>query len=124
MDAIVLTWRELLIAIVLATLVYLLEVAVFSRLRRPKGQGEATMSDSTVQELSQLRAEVASLRQRLDSLEAQLKSAAANKAAEDTPYGRAVRLAREGLTAQELANRCGISRGEAELIIALNRPLP
>lgn len=125
MDAIVLTWRELLIAILLATLVYLLEVAVFSRRRRsreaveiPRQQGEASS------EVVRLRDEVANLRLRLEALEARLESATSEKPAEDTPYGRAVRLAREGITAQELASRCGISRGEAELIIALNRAEP
>jgi hypothetical protein len=122
MDAIVLTWRELLIAIVLATLVYLLEVALFSRRRRAKGQAEASgHEDEVSSELARLSEELADLRIRLERLEARLASAASDKMAEDTPYGRAVRLAREGLSAQELASRCGISRGEAELIIALNR---
>lgn len=122
MDAIVLTWRELLIAVILATLVYLLEVVVFSRRRRSREGGEMPVqSDATLNELARLREEVANLRQRMEGLEARLQSATADKTAEDTPYGRAVRLAREGVTAQELASRCGISRGEAELIIALNR---
>ena len=122
MDAIVLTWRELLIAILLATLVYLLEVAVFSRRRRSRGQTETAGHEGEMaSELASLREEVADLRRRLEGVEARLAAAEADKPAEDTPYGRAVRLAREGLSAQELASRCGISRGEAELIIALNR---
>jgi len=125
MDAIVLTWRELLIAVILATLVYLLEVAVFSRRRRAKGGGETPGQQAdALSELTRLRDELANLRQRLEGLEARLQSVPTEKAAEDTPYGRAVRLARDGCTAQELASRCGISRGEAELIIALNRAEP
>lgn len=122
MDAIVITWRELLIAILLATLVYLFEVAIFSRRRRRKEQGEER-EDAVVKELQQLRAEIATLKQRVEGIEAQIHPSLAERFAEDTPYGKAVRLAREGLTAQELANRCGISCGEAELIIALHRPL-
>ncbi len=122
MDAIVLTWRELLIAILLATLVYLLEVAVFSRRRRAKGATETRAQEGdTLSEVARLRDEVAGMRQRLEILEARIESAQSDKTAEDTPYGRAVRLAREGISAKELASRCGISRGEAELIIALNR---
>lgn len=125
MDAIVLTWRELLIAVILATLVYLLEIAVFSRRRRAKGAAETPGQQAdALSELDRLRDELATLRQRLEGLEARLDSALTDKAAEHTPYGRAVRLAREGYTAQELASRCGISRGEAELIIALNQTEP
>jgi hypothetical protein len=39
----------------------------------------------------------------------------------DTPYGYAIRMAREGRSVTELASGCGISRGEAELIVALYR---
>jgi hypothetical protein len=41
--------------------------------------------------------------------------------ASDTPYGHAIRMAREGRAVAELASDCGISRGEAELIVALYR---
>jgi hypothetical protein len=39
----------------------------------------------------------------------------------DTPYGHAIRMAREGRAVAEVATDCGISRGEAELIVALYR---
>lgn len=39
----------------------------------------------------------------------------------DTPYGHAIRMAREGRAVAEVAGDCGISRGEAELIVALYR---
>lgn len=118
MDAIVITWRELLVAVILASLIYLLEAAIFSR-RRHKPQTAPHTDGGHVAELTRLHEELSSLRQRLDAIESRLS--AASDVLDDTPYGRAVRLAREGLTAQELASRCGISRGEAELIIALNR---
>ena len=121
MDALVITWRELLIAFLLASLIYLLEVAVFSRRRRARAE---TAADPTLAEIARLRDELAVLRQRLDTVESRLAAVAAESREEDTPYSRAVRLVREGLTAQELASRCGISRAEAELIIALNRAKP
>lgn len=120
MDAIVITWRELLIAVILASLVYLLEAAVFSRRRRARTPSELA-EDAATAELVRLREELATLRQRLDAVESRLATTASPPPEEDTPYGRAVRLAREGVTAQALASRCGISRAEAELIIALNR---
>ena len=39
----------------------------------------------------------------------------------DTPYGHAIRMARAGKAVAEVVNDCGISRGEAELIVALYR---
>jgi len=38
-----------------------------------------------------------------------------------TPYGHAIRMAREGRAVAEVASDCAISRGEAELIVALYR---
>ncbi|MCU0842852.1 MAG: DUF2802 domain-containing protein [Thiobacillaceae bacterium] len=122
----VITWRELLIAILLATAVYLLEVLVFSRRRRPVPPPVATIDTaSTDRELARLREEVTALRRRLDALETLVnRPPPAEPVPDDSPYGQAVRLARQGLAPQELAARCGISRGEAELIVALNRGEP
>lgn len=41
-----------------------------------------------------------------------------------TPYRRAIELARSGVAAAEVAQACGISRSEAELIVALYRRTP
>jgi len=38
-----------------------------------------------------------------------------------TPYNQAIELIRQGVGASEVAERCGISRSEAELIISLYR---
>lgn len=123
MDAIVISWRELLVAIVLATFIYLLEVWLGSRRRRASVDG-AARGESLAAELARLREELMALRQRLDTLEARVMQAPSEPPEAETSYGRAARLAREGLAAQELADRCGISRGEAELIVAMHRPAP
>lgn len=123
MDAIVISWRELLVAIVLAAFVYLLEVWLGSR-RRRAGADKAARGEDMAVELARLREEVTAMRQRLDTLETRVGAPPSKMSEAETPYGRAVRLARDGLSAQELANRCGISRGEAELIVALHRPAP
>lgn len=44
--------------------------------------------------------------------------------ANSTPYRRAIELARSGVPAAEVAQACGISRSEAELIVALYRRTP
>lgn len=123
MDAIVISWRELLVAIVLATFIYLLEVWLGSR-RRRAGADKAARGEDMAVELARLREEVTAMRQRLDTLETRVGATPSKMPEAETPYARAVRLARDGLPAQELANRCGISRGEAELIVALHRPAP
>ncbi|TIC84741.1 DUF2802 domain-containing protein [Crenobacter intestini] len=41
-----------------------------------------------------------------------------------SPYNQAIELARHGLSAGEVAERCGISRSEAELIVSLYRNSP
>lgn len=38
-----------------------------------------------------------------------------------TPYNQAIELVKHGLSAAEVAERCGISRSEAELIVSLYR---
>ena len=38
-----------------------------------------------------------------------------------TPYSQAMQMAQQGLDSGEVAASCGISRAEAELIVALQR---
>lgn len=109
------TGRELLLAVVLATLVYLLEVWLLSR--RGKSGRDAPAR------IAALEQEVESLKQRLQTLEQQppVGSSLDSRAA---TYADAQRMAREGTPALELAGSLGISRGEAELIVALQRAEP
>lgn len=116
---ILLTWRELLLAVILASLVYLLEYTLFSRWRARKG---APPSQAAHGEIQALRDELAQLRQRLDTLESRN---AANHAQEidnlSSIYEHALAYAREGLPAQEIAALCGISISEATLIVAMQQ---
>ncbi len=41
---------------------------------------------------------------------------------DDGPYHQALRLAARGASAEELVQGCGLSRGEADLVLALHRP--
>jgi len=148
------TWRELLIGLILAVGFYLLEVAVFARVRkRPRPSAKAGEADDLRDAVAALRNEVAWLAARLGALEERtdaspraapvMSAASAPKPLQpasgggprppprlgprpepppvSTPYTLPVQYAREGLSAQEIASRCGISRGEAELLIALHR---
>lgn len=72
------------------------------------------------QETRMLREEVAVLRDELLTLREEV---AAQKAAGTVSpqYSEAVAFAQRGLTVQDIADRCGISLGEAELVRALAR---
>jgi hypothetical protein len=65
------------------------------------------------EELDALRAEVAALRQEMGGIKA-----ARNVAPQ---YGEAMTLAGQGASAQDIAERCGISVAEAELVRALGQ---
>lgn len=65
------------------------------------------------EEVAQLRAEVGLLRGELNDLKAARMVS--------PQYADAMALAQRGLTAQDVADRCGISLGEAELVWALSR---
>jgi|GEM_PF-1291835 len=114
LDNFVFTGRELLLAVVLATLVYLLEVWLLSR------RGKRLKTTPADTRVAVLEAEVELLKQRLQALEEQppIGSSLDQRSA---TYADAQRMAREGAPALELAGSLGISRGEAELIVALQR---
>lgn len=106
------TGRELLLAVVLATLVYLLEVWLLSRRGKP-GRDVAVR-------IAALEREVEVLKQRLQMLEDE-PPVGSSLDSRTATYADAQRMAREGAPALELAGSLGISRGEAELIVALQR---
>lgn len=108
------TGRELLLAVVLATLVYLLEVWLMSRFGK---RAASTRADARI---SALESEVVALKQRLQALE-ENPPADSGLDTRASTYADAQRMAREGMAALELAGSLGISRAEAELIVALHR---
>lgn len=118
-----LTWQEGLIAVILATLVYLFETLFFSRRRHVAAP--PALAEEVEGELARLRADLDVLRQRLDALSgapAQMPASATDTAeAVRSPYDYAVEYARTGMIAPEIAARCGISRDEAALIVAMQR---
>lgn len=86
---------------------------------------EQTYFDLQQSQLSALQRDVKTLLARLEKLEhlyaTQSAGPAENPAPTATPYNQAIELARQGMPAAEVAARCGISRSEAELIVALYR---
>lgn len=114
------TWPELLIAVVLATVVYLIETILLAR-RRGHG-GETAHAADLKNEVHKLRAEVATLHNRLAELETRTGMAESPEVeASHSAYDYAVQYARQGMIAPEIAARCGISLDEATLIVAVHR---
>ncbi|MFA6311439.1 MAG: DUF2802 domain-containing protein [Sterolibacterium sp.] len=75
--------------------------------------GEQLFRSSVEAELDQLRGEVAGLKETI----AQLKAARRVS----PQYNEAMSLAQRGMDKQIIADECGISIGEAELVLALSR---
>lgn len=128
MDTIVITWRELLIGAIVVLAIYAAEILLLLRYGRSPGlrvwrRGARASADSFA--VAPLREEIAELRHQLGEVRAEvaaLRSAPPpGKEATPTPYAQAIQLAKGGGQAGEVATRCGISRGEAELIVALYR---
>ncbi|MCP5276881.1 MAG: DUF2802 domain-containing protein [Thiobacillus sp.] len=107
------TGRELLIAVILATLVYVVETLIFAR-RKSRDTSSFTLR------IDALERELAGLKARLEHLEVRPPAGSAMDG-QSTIYAEAVRLARNGVQPRDMADQLGISRSEAELIVALHK---
>lgn len=119
METFIITWRELLIVVVLVLAVYIAEVLLLTR--SPGRRGFAFSRDKAeetrLDEVRFLRADYVELREQLEKLQGEVDEMKLAQAS--TPYSQAIKLAQQGLDAAHIAGDCGISRGEAELIEAL-----
>lgn len=120
--------EEVLVAAVLGTAIYLLEWLLFAKYRRkPPGTLVVKQEPAFDHDMAAIRGELARLHARVDLLELQLAEKTQEVETKETatlsPYAKATQLARQGVPALELSEHCGISRGEAELIVALNNPV-
>ena len=75
--------------------------------------GEQLFRSGVEAELQQMRSELAGLKENM----AQLKAARRVS----PQYNEAMRLAQDGMAARDIADECGISLGEAELVLSLSR---
>ena len=121
MESIVITWCELLIVVALILAVYIAEMLFLMR----TGEGvlrKRRVPEQRNDELLQIRNEVAELNTRIVALEKYIQQLQAESNTESTPYSRAILMARQGRDASRISESCGISRGEAELIISMHGP--
>lgn len=124
MESIVVTWRELLLVGVIILAVYIAEMLLLMRVgsgsSRWLGRKRNAAAEAALQE------ELAQIKQRVELLEARLgpvqtaAEAEMSAMADATPYNRAIQMARQGRDAARISESCGISRGEAELIVSMH----
>lgn len=126
MEALVITWRELLVIVIAVVGVYVAELALLlrwwgNRGARPGRRGAQPTTETQV--LNSMGLEIAELRKQVTRLQADLDKVKSASPPAASPYNQAIQMARQGLSASEVASGCGISRGEAELIVVLYRKL-
>lgn len=122
MESIVITWRELLIVVALILAVYIAEMLLLMRTGGGIFRRRRMPEPLHLRFDAALRSEIESLNARVAALEQFIQQLQAENAAEDTPYTRAIQMARQGRNASRISESCGISRGEAELIITMHGP--
>jgi len=124
LESFVITWRELLIGAVLVLAVYIAEMLLLMRSTKPLGwrvwqKGAEAHALAQNREVQSLELEMARLQEQVNRLQSEIEKIKALQAAV-TPYTNAIQMAEQGLNVSDVASRCGISRGEAELIIAMH----
>ena len=121
MDAsFVITWKELLIAGIIVLAVYIAELLLLMSSGKSIGLAFWRRRAEN-RELAELRAQFAALEIRLARLEKSEESADTLGEIASNAYGRAFSLAKQGMDVTQVAATCGISRSEAELIVAMQR---
>lgn len=113
---------------ILAVLCAILMMQI-ARLRRTLAQGDSQREASLRQIHEDMRAlcagsaalgaHLASLDQRLQRLSDQQRTLELREPGSQS-YGFAIRLAQQGASVEELMENCGMSRGEAELLLRLH----
>jgi TolA-binding protein len=108
---------------VLVLAVYIAEMLLLMRSAKSRGGRvwQRGADDQTKnREVQSLELEFTRLQDRVDELQTEIEQLKTQQVAV-TPYAKAIQMAQQGLDIGEVAAGCGISRGEAELIVALHR---
>jgi hypothetical protein len=111
-----LTWAQVAVVALLAIGLYVVELLAFMRAARRQAEQERRMRER----LEAQATEIGTLRERMDGLDAAIDSL--RRAPQSSgQYREAVEMAERGSDAATVADSCGISRAEADLIVALYR---
>ena len=125
MESLVVTWREVLVVVIAVLAVYVAELLLLLRWSGRLGNSgkKTTRPGADQRSVDALTREVGELRKQLARLQGELDKLRSAPAGSVSPYNLAIQMARQGANANDVASGCGISRGEAELIVALYRKL-
>ncbi|MBV1777163.1 DUF2802 domain-containing protein [Burkholderiaceae bacterium DAT-1] len=126
MSAIVISWTQLIVLAVVLVAVYVAEGLWFANRMNRRSSTDVKVQNGSHelmrQELNALRKEVQQIKSGLTPVSIGVHHQESAKLTEEpSAYNQAIVLARQGLDPAAVAAGCGISRGEAELIIALYR---
>ena len=116
----VVTWKELLIAGIIVLVMYIAKMVLLMRSDKTS-RFSFWRRRAENQELIALKNQVAALEIRLARLEESGDSSDNLGGTASTSYGKAFNLAKQGMDVAQVAANCGISRSEAELIVAMQR---
>jgi hypothetical protein len=116
LSTVTLTWAHVLVIAFAAIGVYVIELASFMRAAKRQAHQER----ATQARLEAMAAELAALRERADGLARELDELRRGPKSSGQ-YREAVEMAERGLDSNALAENCGISKAEADLIVALYR---
>lgn len=126
MEGVVVTWRELMIVIAVVMGVYAAELMLLLRWSKFHGYRSwfGIFDDSSgAPKLPSMDLELLELRKQISDLAGEVEKLRSTDGRASSPYNHAIELARQGANASDVAAECGISKGEAELIVALYRKL-
>ncbi|MBM3114211.1 DUF2802 domain-containing protein [Jeongeupia naejangsanensis] len=125
MNGILITWQQLLYVSLGLIVFYIAQLLFFLKRHGWSWPKHASAPDTALRvEVVALRQEVERLKIRLAAQQIEPVTSGAEPVVEvsdESPYAHAIRLARQGAEASQVASVCGLSRGEVDLIIALYR---
>ena len=116
LSTITLSWAQVFVIALAAIGLYVIELVLFMRAMSRQTERERLVGErleTMAKELSALHERAEALGKELDAVRRGPKSSG--------QYREAVEMAEQGLEAGAVAESCGISRAEADLIIALYR---
>jgi hypothetical protein len=127
LDSFVITWRELLIIVAVVLAVYVAEMLLLLRTNRgfrrwkPDAGADQPRMAALEAEIEQLREQILTIHQQLEDRPIPQPQHTHSTSPPSSPYSQAIQMAQQGMSVDELAAGCGISRGEAELIVAMHQ---
>lgn len=108
------------LAVYVAEMLLLLRANRGFRRWKPDGESLQPKIEALESEIGELREQMLVMHQQLEDRPRPEPQYATPAAAPLTPYSQAIQLAQQGMGVDEVAASCAISRGEAELIVAMH----